>query len=245
MNISTEPVSWKWTWELLKGFTRIKHRLFPKRATKDPLEYFSRLPARTYEEYHVASEDDVIRYFLITSPSLAKKVSQKHLKVYDLGCGYGDLFFTIPFDSSSSITLVDFARVPLESAFNRLSDTYKNVETICTDLRSRQLPPDSADIAFAINILPYFDDNAVKNLLNPDFLRNDGLLCLVYPTRSFVWEEFFEGIRIRFFDSRLIADEAASVGLHLVEDSNIFFRLPIFRRKIVIGRLQVFKKIGN
>lgn len=170
--------------------------------------------------------------FFRKSRVLSTYKSKTFFTLYDIGVGFGDFFECITFPPTTKLVLVDFVKKNLEIAATRLSKIYPKIETVLADLRTWEGRYHKADIVLCINVLPYITNYNQFLFLLSDLVKKNGHCCLVYPIKSPVWDERFDGIQITLFDPNNVNILASKAGLHVVEQTEIRFALPGTRGKI-------------
>lgn len=230
-----------WTIELLRGFVRIALK---RKGTRDrnPHEYFEDLSRRRYSQRHKDSADTVFARYLQGSALVSRLSNKRNQRIYDLGTGYGNLFTVVEFHPSSEIILVDFVDRNLQAAKARIERRYARVSTMNLDIRTDTPPKDNADAAFCMNVLPYLESPDLLLAFSSDVLRLGGNLLLLYPLRSLVWEETFEGVGITFHDPQQVAECGSRKGLIRTESTAVKFAVWGTARlvKVPIASLDVF-----
>lgn len=217
--------SWTWTREFMEGIFRNIRRA-PQELARDTVSYFSDLSQHEYAALHRASNDKLLSTHLSHSAVMSAYMARRNLRIYDLGAGSGEIFDSLKWDPTAHITLVDFAPAYLDHAKASLSPRFDSVTTLNADLRCWCAPSAEVDLVLCVMVLPYLTDcrrlfeNAAK------LLRVGGHFCLMYPLRSPVWEEEFEGIRLVFHDPRSLRMIASNNAMRIVEKIPVRFSIP-------------------
>ncbi len=246
MNISpSPPSSYHWTWEFIKGTFRNKFSPLPDRSRREPYSYFNELTQKYYDQYHSASNDDIFCCYLRMIPHINEYLNRKNITVYDLGTGFGDLFNCLQFHTTSNIVLVDFVQDSLAIAESIIADRYNNIIQIKADLNNWGNSSHKSHLTFSINVLPYIGELSSFFGTLSGVTRPSGHCCIVYPIKSPVWEESFDGISIVLHNPQKVNRTAREAGLCLVEEREVRFSLPYSRGKInfPIGIITIFQYV--
>ncbi len=226
---------------VLRGFAKKRAGQLPC----DPREYFERLSLEQYSQRHRAGNSELITDCLKGCACMTEESLGSVRRVYELGCGAGDLLRQLALPKSCEIMLVDFVRRCLPDAVQHLRPHFARLHQIHADLRTwTPEASEIADIAFAVNVLPYLYDPDCLFHIAQRVLRASGNCVLVYPRPSPVWEEEFDGVQLQFHTPANVMSHAASHGFSRTELAEITFAFPfpLSCRRHTIGYVDVFKK---
>lgn len=244
-----KPITSKyWAFEYIKGLLRdcvpiLNHSKIE--YSKDSVAvYFNKISEKYYSKNHEASNDSLICYYLSSNEYLNNALSIDNPVIYDLGAGYGDIYKCIDFPINSNINLVDFSENSLSIARNSLNHI-SNVNVTLCDLREWEPDTDDANIILCINVISYIENIDLVFKSVSQTMKKDGVFVLLYPTRSPVWEDSFEGVKSIYHDSEYISDIFVELGVICIQDIDISFNFPLpfnFINKS-IGKLSIFRKL--
>jgi SAM-dependent methyltransferase len=239
-------VSKYWTHEYIKGFFRnfTSNSIHANQTNDNAVSlYFNKISDSYYQKKHEASNDSLICSYIKSNLILREQLLTNKPIVYDLGSGYGDIYECIDFPQNSTINLVDFSDKSLSIAKKKI-DGISNVKTELINLNEWESKKNDAQIVLCINVIPYISDiNSLIERISNSMLK-DSIFILLYPTRSPVWEDYFEKISLIYHDPKKISDISTVYNLKIVSDESINFHFtkPFSFIKKSIGKLTVFKK---
>ncbi len=235
-----------WTKESIKGLFRSfikKNRII----TSDSLDYFKKISESYYALNHSASNSSIFCKSIKNNLLISQLIQKKNLTICDLGCGYGELFDCIKFDATSNICLVDFCQNSLKIAYERVKREYRYVDVKTIDIRNYFKLPRSCDLVFSINVLPYIENiESLFKVLGSN-LNKESYCVFIYPLKSLVWEEYFDGIKIFFHDPNNVENIANNCKMRLIFDDYISIKniLTFNLNKHPLAKISIFKYLGS